>query len=131
MLSCFPSKLILFSIYCFSLSPFLLHPLSLSDSPPFFSSFFCHFFVSLYILPFLPPVLLYVIGVITFPAGWDAEGVRQLCGDGAAKYNPGDCQIGWAYILIIAGTAVGLAAASLSFSAGLKRRKIQEPSYAI
>ena len=75
--------------------------------------------------------MLYVIGVITFPAGWDAEQVLQLCGDGATKYNPGDCQIGWAYILIISGTAVGLVAAALSFSAGLKRRKVQEPAYAI
>jgi len=60
-------------------------------------------------------VLLFVVSLILFPAGWDAPEVQLLCGTETDSYNLGNCRIGWAYILTIGGTVIAAVAASLSW----------------
>ena len=80
---------------------------------------------------FFNPALLFAAGILTFPVGWSAEQVKALCGSSSDLYNPGMCSIGWAFYVIIGGTAVALLAASMSWTAGRKRKKDREPSFAI
>ena len=43
------------------------------------------------------------LGCIIFPAGWDNENVRRICGGDTDSYSIGNCGIRWAYILAIIG----------------------------
>ena len=71
-------------------------------------------------------------GVLVFPVGWNAEGVESVCGRNVGVYSLGNCSVGWAYILIIVGTGVGLAAACMSWTALFKRKTDDDDSpYAI
>ena len=88
------------------------------------------FFRYTLILPFCNPALLFAAGIFTFPVGWSAEQVKALCGS-SDLYNPGMCTIGWALYVIIGGTVVALLAASMSWTAGRKRKKDRDPSFAI
>ena len=75
--------------------------------------------------PFLPSllVLLYIAGILVFPVGWNSSQVTSLCGPSSGLYKLGDCRVGWAFIVIITGTAVALVAAILSWAPLLKRKK--------
>lgn len=44
------------------------------------------------------------VGVLCFPAGWDNDNVRSICGSESDDYRLGDCGIRWAFIL--AGVAI-------------------------
>ena len=46
-------------------------------------------------------------------------------------YSIGNCMLGWAFILITAGTAVALVAAFMSWTPVLKRKKDRQQSYSI
>jgi len=41
------------------------------------------------------------IGILCFPAGWDNDHVRGICGASAADYVLGDCGIRWAFVLAV------------------------------
>ncbi|XP_011402532.1 PREDICTED: lipoma HMGIC fusion partner-like [Amphimedon queenslandica] len=68
-------------------------------------------------------VLLYIAGILVFPVGWNSPRVTSLCGLNSGLYKLGDCRIGWAFIVIIIGTAVALVAAILSWTPLIKREK--------
>lgn len=76
-------------------------------------------------------VLCYIAGIVVFPVGWDAKGVRSVCGDGADVYSIGNCSIGWAYIIVIIGTGVGVAAVCMSWTPLIKRKTDEDSPYAI
>lgn len=40
----------------------------------------------------------------------------DLCGPNADSFDPGECDIGWAYITLIIGTTLGLFAALISWT---------------
>ena len=39
------------------------------------------------------------IGVLCFPAGWDNDHVRGICGSDSEDYKLGNCGIRWAFVL--------------------------------
>eukprot|EP00096_Caligus_rogercresseyi_P015281 TRINITY_DN772_c0_g3_i1.p1 TRINITY_DN772_c0_g3~~TRINITY_DN772_c0_g3_i1.p1 ORF type:complete len:300 (+),score=77.03 TRINITY_DN772_c0_g3_i1:130-1029(+) len=41
------------------------------------------------------------IGIIAFPAGWDNDEVRGICGSHSANYDLGNCGVRWAFVLAI------------------------------
>lgn len=59
-----------------------------------------------------------VFGCIIFPDGWDAEVVRDLCGEETGKYTLGRCSVRWAYILAIIGILDALILSFLAFVLG-------------
>ena len=40
-----------------------------------------------------------VVGILCFPAGWDNEDVRGICGKEAQDYGLGLCGIRWAFVM--------------------------------
>lgn len=70
-----------------------------------------------------------VIGVLTFPAGWDAAEVREVCGPDADDYNTGQCGIRWAYILAIIGVCDCVVLAVLAFVLGTRYVKLLPEQY--
>ncbi|KAH7720696.1 lipoma HMGIC fusion partner [Aphelenchoides avenae] len=57
-------------------------------------------------------------GCVIYPLGWNSDEVRDACGDHSGPYLMGDCQVGWAYICMLSGSALLLACGGLSvFSA--------------
>lgn len=64
-----------------------------------------------------------------FPVGWNAEQVVVLCDSDV--YSIGNCELGWAFILIAAGTAVAIAGAAMSWTTALKRKRDRQQSYSI
>lgn len=69
-----------------------------------------------------------------FPLGLDNEMVQhpELCGESAASFDIGECTIGWAYITIITGTALGICAVALSWTPIMWNRNFnEERSYAL
>lgn len=61
-----------------------------------------------------------IVGVLTYPAGWDATEIRDVCGPQARDYRAGDCAIRWAYILAIIGCVDIVILASLAFVLGTR-----------
>lgn len=76
-------------------------------------------------------MVLFISSIVIFPAGIDNDIVRhpQLCGQSAGSFKLGDCSIGWAYILVMVGTGVGVVAVGLSWTPGCWREKHREASY--
>ena len=64
-----------------------------------------------------------------FPVGWNSEQVVRLCQSDI--YNIGNCKLGWAFILIAAGTGVALVGAVMSWTPALKRKRDRRQSYSI
>lgn len=54
-------------------------------------------------------------GVVSFPAGWDSEAVRDVCGPEADDYDIGQCGVRWAYILATIGIFDAVILAALAF----------------
>nr|XP_046193709.1 LHFPL tetraspan subfamily member 4 protein-like isoform X1 [Oncorhynchus gorbuscha] len=65
-----------------------------------------------------------VLGCIIFPNGWDAEVVRDLCGEETGKYTLGNCSVRWAYILAIMGILDALILSFLAFVLGNRQNGI-------
>uniref|UniRef100_A0A914WT22 Uncharacterized protein n=1 Tax=Plectus sambesii TaxID=2011161 RepID=A0A914WT22_9BILA len=42
-------------------------------------------------------------GCVVYPAGWDHEKVRAVCGSEADRYRMGSCELRWSYILALIG----------------------------
>lgn len=59
-----------------------------------------------------------VLGCMIFPDGWDAEVIRDMCGEQAGKYSLGDCSVRWAYMLAIIGILDALILSFLAFVLG-------------
>ena len=79
-----------------------------------------------------PTAVLFVVSLVIFPAGMDEPPVRELCGAAAGKYNKADCDIGWAFIVIIVGTVFALiAGVFFSWTTRRWRDKEDDESYSI
>ncbi|TNN36373.1 Lipoma HMGIC fusion partner-like protein 4 [Liparis tanakae] len=59
-----------------------------------------------------------VLGCMIFPNGWDAEAIRDMCGERTGKYSLGDCSVRWAYMLAIMGILDALILSFLAFVLG-------------
>ncbi|KAI9531269.1 hypothetical protein NQZ68_000767 [Dissostichus eleginoides] len=64
------------------------------------------------------PRVCLVLGCMIFPDGWDAEVIRDMCGEHAGKYSLGDCSVRWAYMLAIMGILDALILSFLAFVLG-------------
>ncbi|EEC01268.1 conserved hypothetical protein [Ixodes scapularis] len=80
-------------------------------------------------LAFSRAAVCMVIGVLTFPAGWDVSVVRDVCGPDAGDYDPGQCGIRWAYILAVIGVADCVVLAALAFVLGTRYVKLLPDQY--
>ncbi|KAK6303173.1 hypothetical protein J4Q44_G00256270 [Coregonus suidteri] len=65
-----------------------------------------------------------VLGCIIFPDGWDAEVVRDLCGEETGKYTLGNCSVRWSYILAIIGILDALILSFLAFVLGNRQNNM-------
>lgn len=89
--------------------------------------------ISVFYIPHLPVPLLpstpllsvwppagvcLVLGCMIFPDGWDAEVIRDMCGEQTGKYSLGDCSVRWAYMLAIMGILDALILSFLAFVLG-------------
>lgn len=69
-----------------------------------------------------------VVGVVTFPAGWDSDTVREVCGSDADDYDIGQCGVRWAYILAVIGIFDATILAALAFLLATRHvRLVSEP----
>ncbi|XP_054719798.1 LHFPL tetraspan subfamily member 3 protein-like [Uloborus diversus] len=64
------------------------------------------------------------VGVASFPAGWDSEVVRAVCGPEADDFDIGRCGVRWAYMLAAVGVIDAVILAALAFLLATKRVKI-------
>lgn len=82
---------------------------------------FCNISHSLcvcFVFCFFPSGVCLVLGCMIFPDGWDAEVIRDMCGEQAGKYSLGDCSVRWAYMLAIIGILDALILSFLAFVLG-------------
>ncbi|KTG46252.1 hypothetical protein cypCar_00003850 [Cyprinus carpio] len=63
-----------------------------------------------------------VLGCLIFPDGWDAEVIRDMCGEETGKYTLGNCSVRWTYILAIIGILDALILSFLAFVLGNRQR---------
>jgi hypothetical protein len=71
-----------------------------------------------------------VVGVVTYPAGWDASDVRRTCGTSAGRYELGECGLRWAYLLAVIGCLDAVILAALAFILATRHVRLQaEPGY--
>ena len=47
------------------------------------------------------PGLSLLIGLLSFPAGWDNDEVRGVCGPEADDYQLGSCGVRWGLVLAV------------------------------
>jgi len=71
--------------------------------------------------------VLFTLGLIAYPAGWNSEKVKLLCGP-SSEFHLGNCHIGGAYWLAVAGTVCAYLASSLTAFA-YKSTKSQKTTY--
>lgn len=77
------------------------------------------FSLQTYMSPLCPPAgVCLVLGCMIFPDGWDAEVIRDMCGEQTGKYSLGDCSVRWAYMLAIMGILDALILSFLAFVLG-------------
>ncbi|KAE9553742.1 hypothetical protein FO519_003052 [Halicephalobus sp. NKZ332] len=62
--------------------------------------------------------VLVAIGCVLYPLGWDNQEVLDACGSMSGRYILGECQIGWAYILMLAGSGLLITCGALSICGG-------------
>ena len=71
-----------------------------------------------------------VVGVVAYPAGWDASDVRRTCGTSAGRYELGECGLRWAYLLAVIGCLDAIILAALAFILATRHVRLQaEPGY--
>lgn len=61
--------------------------------------------------------ILFVFGLLLYPAGWGSRRIQMVCSSKAGPYNIGDCALGWTYYLAIIGTIVTFICSLLSVQA--------------
>lgn len=84
----------------------------------------CHSTVSDASAPLPLAALCLVLGCMIFPDGWDAETIRDMCGEKTGKYSLGDCSVRWAYILAIIGILNALILSFLAFVLGNRQNDL-------
>lgn len=70
-----------------------------------------------------------LVGVLIFPAGWDADVVKEVCGNEADNYGTGQCGIRWALILAIIGIIDCMVLSILAFVLGTRYVKLLPDQY--
>lgn len=71
-----------------------------------------------------------LIGLLSFPAGWDNDEVRGVCGNHADDYKLGNCGIRWAFALAIIALFDVVILGCLAFTLAYKKMKMmEEPAY--
>lgn len=58
-----------------------------------------------------------LISLFLHPLAWDSKRMILLCGTEVEPYYLGDCSIGWAYWMAIAGTVMSFICAGISLTA--------------
>nr|XP_029540137.1 LHFPL tetraspan subfamily member 4 protein-like isoform X4 [Oncorhynchus nerka] len=66
-----------------------------------------------------------LLGCMIFPDGWDAEVVRDMCGEETGKYTLGNCSVRWAYMLAVVGIMDALILSFLAFVLGNRQNDFQ------
>eukprot|EP00090_Calanus_glacialis_P015447 TRINITY_DN2438_c0_g1_i1.p1 TRINITY_DN2438_c0_g1~~TRINITY_DN2438_c0_g1_i1.p1 ORF type:complete len:287 (-),score=77.80 TRINITY_DN2438_c0_g1_i1:108-968(-) len=70
------------------------------------------------------------IGILSFPAGWDNDEVRGVCGPEADDFNLGTCGIRWAFVLAVIAFFDSIILGCLAFTLATKKLKfLEEPAY--
>jgi len=70
------------------------------------------------------------IGILSFPAGWDNEEVRGVCGAEADDYKLGTCGIRWGFVLAVVALFDSFILGCLAFTLATKKLKfLEEPAY--
>lgn len=70
-----------------------------------------------------------LVGVLVFPAGWDAPAIKEVCGSDADNYGPGQCSVRWAYILAVIGVVDCAVLSVLAFVLGTRYVKLLPDQY--
>ncbi|XP_023715865.1 LHFPL tetraspan subfamily member 3 protein [Cryptotermes secundus] len=71
-----------------------------------------------------------VVGVVTYPAGWDSSDVKRTCGTSAGRYELGECGLRWACLLAVIGCLDAIILAALAFILATRHVRLQaEPGY--
>lgn len=74
--------------------------------------------------------LCMILSLTIYPLGWDSAKVQFICGTQAARYQTGQCEVKWAYILAILGCCDIIVLAILAFILATRHIKLQpEPLY--
>lgn len=73
--------------------------------------------------------LCMLVGVLIFPAGWDAPIVKEVCGNESDNYGSGQCGIRWAFILAIIGVVDCMVLSILAFVLGTRYVKLLPDQY--
>ncbi|XP_076324418.1 LHFPL tetraspan subfamily member 2 protein-like isoform X1 [Tachypleus tridentatus] len=61
--------------------------------------------------------LLFILGLVLYPAGWGSTRVQLVCGESAQPFLLGDCRLGWTFYLAIGSTVVTFICSVLSVQA--------------
>lgn len=71
-----------------------------------------------------------IIGVLSYPAGWGAPEVREVCGSSVRPFHPGGCSVRWSFVLAIIACCDIVVLAVLAFVLGTRYiRLAPEPPY--
>lgn len=71
-----------------------------------------------------------IAGCAVFPAGWDQESIKKTC-NSSDKYDSGECNIRWAYMLAVVGCFDAVILTTLAFMLATRHVKLQpDPHYA-
>jgi len=72
-----------------------------------------------------------LIGLLSFPAGWDNDEVRGVCGPEADDFKLGSCGIRWAFVLAVIALFDTVILGCLAFTLASKKLKMvmEEPAY--
>jgi hypothetical protein len=74
----------------------------------------------------LNTVFFLLLSLLMFPCGFGSDFVKQHCGPSAGFYMTGDCEVGWAYALLIVCTSLALYCPALAnFTFYFKKRSVQ------
>lgn len=69
------------------------------------------------------------VGCVIYPLGWNVREVRDACGAAADQFLLGSCEFGWAYVLMLTGSALLLLCGLLSVKGGKRRGWRDPPSF--
>jgi len=62
-------------------------------------------------------VLLFTLGLVVYPAGWNSTRVRHVCGHDAGVFTLANCNLGWAFYGAAAGVLLTCCSAVFSIKA--------------
>ena len=72
-------------------------------------------------------VFLLFSGLVVYPVGFGSTYFQFYCGDSASDFRSGDCQIGWTYMLAIAGNALSIFCPIFSYFSESEHDPLTEP----